>query len=415
MARTIFILGTDPQQCKELGDILRTRITDEIIMPIGSETPDLSKSDAVVIDADDKPTGMLYRGLMRRLEEQVHRAELLSELIRLFSSSLQIDELLDGVVSKSTQVLGDTSLIALAADSGQLKLEAAFSADRDRLVKMLITTVNQTDRTLKSDLLSSVVSQRQSVVIPNVLKTELTADLRAIAERHEITSLIAVPIQTKDIVLGAFVSLSTGSKVFTSEDLATASAIADFTAIALENAGLFAELQRAAITDSLTGVYNTRFFHEILGRETARAERYGTSVSLLMLDIDMFKGVNDTFGHVVGNKVLTEVARILEQTVRNTDFVFRCGGDEFGIVLAGTGLDGARHVAEKIRRRIEAGDILTKLGYSGQVTVSIGASEYHRGSNFETLVADADQALYKSKRSSKKAGERVQSLGPAGL
>jgi diguanylate cyclase (GGDEF)-like protein len=81
--------------------------------------------------------------------------------------------------------------------------------------------------------------------------------------------------------------------------------------------------------------------------------------------------------------------------------VFRCGGDEFGVVLPGTDLEGAMHVAEKILQRVQSAEILTSLGYSGRVTVSIGISEYHRGSHFETLVAEADQALYMSKRSSK--------------
>src|SRR5205085_1642984 len=138
----------------------------------------------------------------------------------------------------------------------------------------------------------------------------------------------------------------------------------DFTAIGLENAGLFAELQRSAITDSLTGVYNTRFFHEVLARETARADRYTTTLSLLMIDIDTFKLVNDTYGHVVGNKVLTQIAKTLEHTVRNTDFVFRCGGDEFGVVLPGTDLAGAMHVAGKILQKVETSDTLTTLGYS---------------------------------------------------
>jgi len=229
----------------------------------------------------------------------------------------------------------------------------------------------------------------------------LNTEIRQIVEKHSIMSLLAVPIHTKDVVLGAFISVTTQSKVFTPEDVATAAAMADFTAIALENAGLFAELQRSAITDSLTGVYNTRFFHEVLGRETARADRYSTPLSLLMIDIDTFKLVNDTFGHVVGNKVLTQVAKTLGLTVRNTDFVFRCGGDEFGVVLPGTDEDGAMRVAEKILQRVESSEVLTALGYSGRVTVSIGVSEYHRGSHFETLVAEADQALYMSKRASK--------------
>jgi diguanylate cyclase (GGDEF)-like protein len=401
MGHTIFILGTDPQQCKELKEILQGRISGSIVTSNGNDLPSIKETDAVIITSEEKNTGILYRRLLNRLEEQVHRAELLSHLIRLFSSSIQIDELLERVVTKSTEVLGDTAFIVLSGDTGQLKLEAAFSTNRERLVKMMMTTVNLGERAFSADLLSDVLVRREPVLIPNMQQANMTPEMKAIVEKHSVMSLLAVPIQTKDAVLGAFISLATETRMFTNEDLSTASALADFTAIALENAGLFAELQRSAITDSLTGVYNTRFFHEILGRETARAERYSTPLALLMIDIDTFKLVNDTFGHVVGNKVLTQIAKTLEHSVRNTDFVFRCGGDEFGVVLPGTDLEGAMHVAEKILHRVENGDILPSLGYSGRVTVSIGLSEYHRGSHFETLVAEADQALYMSKRASK--------------
>jgi len=401
MTHTIFILGTDPQQCKELREILQGRVADSIVTPNVDDLPVINESDTVIITSEEKNSGILYRRLLNKLEEQVHRAELLSQLIRLFSSSLQIDEMLDRVVTKSTEVLGDTSFVVLSGDAGQIKLEAAFSKDRDRLVKMLITTVNLGPQALNGDILADVLVRRQAVVVANLQQANLSNEMRIFVEKHGLMSLLAVPIQTKEIVLGAFVSLASDSKMFTNDDVATASALADFTAIALENAGLFAELQRSAITDSLTGVYNTRFFHEVLGRETARADRYTTPLSLLMIDIDSFKIVNDTFGHVVGNKVLTQIAKTLENTVRNTDFVFRCGGDEFGVVLPGTNLEGAEHVSEKILQRVESSDILHSLGYTGPVTVSIGYSEYHRGSHFETLVAEADQALYLSKRSSK--------------
>src|SRR5439155_666814 len=314
MAHTIFILGTDPQQCKELREILQERISDDIVTAHG------------------------------------------------------------------------------------------------RLVKMLISLVNLRSQGLGGELLSELFTRRQPSVISNLQQANIPAELRAFIDKHSFVSLLAAPIQTKDIVLGAFVSLGE-TKVFNDDDVATASALADFTAIALENAGLFAELQRTAITDPLTGAYNTRFFHEVLGRETARAERYTTPLSLLMIDIDSFKVVNDTFGHVVGNKVLSQIAILLKQAVRNTDFVFRCGGDEFGVALPGTNLEGAMRVAEKILHKVESADILTSLGYTAApVTVSIGLSEYHRGSHFETLVAEADQALYASKRSSKNCARAFQSL-----
>ena len=162
------------------------------------------------------------------------------------------------------------------------------------------------------------------------------------ARRAHPRSVLCLPILRHSELIGLlYLENNVLPGAFTAKRLAVLEIIASQAAIALENAGLFAELQRTAITDSLTGAYNTRFFHEVLGRETARAERYTTPLSLLMIDIDSFKVVNDTFGHVVGNKVLTQIANTLKQSIRNTDFVFRCGGDEFGVVLPGTNMEGA--------------------------------------------------------------------------
>jgi diguanylate cyclase (GGDEF)-like protein len=401
MTHTIFILGTDPQHCKELRDLLQERVADRIVTATEKDLPHINETDTVIITSEEKNTGIVYRRLLNKLEEQTHRGELLSQLIRLFSSSLQIEELLERVVLKSTEVLGETAFILLSSDTDNIRLEAAYSKDREQLTKMLVATVNLDKEMISQKLLSEVLARKQSVVISNLQQAEMPADLKAIVEKYSLSSLLAVPIQTKDMVLGAFISMSSGSKTLSHDDLSTATALADFTAIALENAGLFAELQRSATTDSLTGVYNTRFFHEILARETARADRYMTPLSLLMIDVDTFKLVNDTFGHVVGNKVLAHIARTIQQAVRNTDFVFRCGGDEFGVVLPGTNLDGAMFVADKVLQKVQSSEILASLGYSGPVTVSIGVSDYSPGSHFETLVAEADQALYACKRSSK--------------
>ena len=156
-------------------------------------------------------------------------------------------------------------------------------------------------------------------------------------------------------------------------------------------------LQRSILTE----VYNNRFFVEVLKRETARADRYSTPLSLLMIDIDSFKDVNDNFGHIVGNEVLTQIAKIFKDAVRTTDFVCRCGGDEFGIVLPGTIAKGALPAAKKILERVHSGNILQSLGLSGTTTVSIGIAEHRHGQLPETLVGHADQALYAAKRSGK--------------
>jgi GAF domain-containing protein len=237
---TIFILGTDPQQCKELKKILQGHVADDIVTANSTDPATVKESDTIIIASEETNAGVLYRRLLDKLNEQIHRADLLSQLIRLFSSSLNTDELLDCVVSKSTEVLGDTSFIFLSEDTGKLRLEAAFSTDRDRLVKMLVDAVNLGEQAIKGDLMSTVLVRREPVLISNLTQASLTPEMRSIVEKHGVVSLLAVPIQAKEAVLGAFVSLAAESKMLTSNDVITACAIADFTAIALENAGLFA-------------------------------------------------------------------------------------------------------------------------------------------------------------------------------
>src|SRR6058998_3055982 len=184
MAHTIFILGTDPQQCKELREILQERVSDDIVTAhTENNLSNIKESDTVIITSEEKNPGilLLYRRLLHKLEEQVHRAELLSDLIRLFSSSVQMDVLLDRVVSKSTDVLGDTAFIVLSGDEGQIRLESAFSKDPGRLVKMLVSMVNL--RGLALGQLSDVLTRRQPVVISNLQQANIPAELKPFLEK----------------------------------------------------------------------------------------------------------------------------------------------------------------------------------------------------------------------------------------
>ena len=401
MAHTIFILGTDADQCKEIREILQDRVADAIVTSSGENFPSVQKSDTIIITSEEKNTGVLYRRLLNKLEDQVRRAQFLGEMVRLFSSSQQPDEIVEKVAAKSTEVLGETAFVVLVNDVNQLRVDAAHSKNPEALVKMLMTAMNLAPQGITTETFREVIEGKKAVLIDNLRELEMPTEIRNLVDKYSLSSLIAAPIQSKDYVLGAFISVTSAPRVFDQEDLKLAIELADFAAIGLENASLFAELQKSAITDSLTGLYNTRFFNEVLNREAARADRYSAPLSLLMIDVDSFKLVNDTFGHVVGNKVLTQIGKAIQKAVRNTDFVFRCGGDEFGIVLPATTLDGALHAAGKILEKVERSDILVNLGYTGSVTVSIGVSEFRRGTHYESMVAEADQALYASKRSSK--------------
>jgi len=400
MDRTIFILGTDPEHCSELRDVLQARVPDTVVTPtLGDPIPGLKESDTVILSAEERSIGVMYRHLLNRLEEQVNRAKVLGDLVRL-SMGLSLEAMLEKVVEKSTEILGDTAFIVLEADA-KYQLEAAFCPDSDRLKKILMTAVTVSPQAAAGELLSTALEKGEPVVVPNLQLVKLVPQLQTFVDKHGFLSLVVTPIRSKDRILGAFISMSSPPRMLIEQDVASAMELADFTAMVVENARLVAELQRSATTDPLTGVYNTRFFHEVLNREAARAKRYRTTLSLLMIDVDSFKAINDTFGHLVGDKLLVQIGHVLNACVRTTDLVFRCGGDEFGVVLPGTSAEGALHVAEKILSLVKSGDILSTLGYTGTTSVSIGIAEYRHGSPSENLVADADHALYDSKRSGK--------------
>ena len=172
--------------------------------------------------------------------------------------------------------------------------------------------------------------------------------------------------------------------------------------ISLENVSLHETVQRQAVTDELTGLDNHRRFQDTLGSEIERARRFEQSLGLVMLDVDDFKKVNDTYGHQVGDQVLRDVSRVLRETSREVDAPARYGGEELACVLPGTDLDGAYQFAERVRQGIEALRIPTGDGQPLRVTASFGAATLPRTATDQAaLIAAADAALYEAKRTGK--------------
>jgi len=169
-------------------------------------------------------------------------------------------------------------------------------------------------------------------------------------------------------------------------------------AVALDNALLLRRSEQLSCTDDLTKLYNSRFLNATLRREVERSRRYGTAVSLIFLDLDGFKVVNDEHGHLSGSRTLVEVGAVIRETVREVDVVSRYGGDEFTVILPQTGPEGAAIIAERIRARIEEKEFLIAYGLRVRLTASFGIASYpDHGRSKEDLIARADQAMYRVK------------------
>lgn len=165
----------------------------------------------------------------------------------------------------------------------------------------------------------------------------------------------------------------------------------------LRNATLYQEAIRSARLDALTGVGNRFAFSRAFDREHALAMRHDNELSLLVLDVDHFKLINDRHGHLVGDQVLKEIAQAIEMTMRQTDMVFRYGGEEFTAILTKTGAEGAAVIAERIRKRVEQTHI-THAGQRIPVTISIGASSLVSSRSGKSMFEQADDNLYRAKR-----------------
>ena len=176
----------------------------------------------------------------------------------------------------------------------------------------------------------------------------------------------------------------------------------DQSSLAFENAARYATARNLLNIDELTGLFNYRYLEVAMDREVKRAERYGTNLSVIFLDIDQFKEINDTNGHLIGSKVLKEVGKLLKTTVREIDTVIRYGGDEYTILLVETGLEIAAGVAERIRRSIERHRFVASEGLNIRLTASLGYACYPEDTKSKAeLIELADQAMYRGKASGK--------------
>jgi diguanylate cyclase (GGDEF)-like protein len=214
---------------------------------------------------------------------------------------------------------------------------------------------------------------------------------------------IGVPLRLEDKILGIMNLASRKPRRIEFEDIRLLSLIGNHLTLVIDKINLYEETNRLAITDGLTGIYNSRHFYKILEDEIARTDRYKNPFSLIIFDIDNFKIYNDTYGHQAGDDVLQEVASIMSLMARKVDIVARYGGEEFVILLPNTDKEEATVLAERIRKAIEGHPCRTpfiKGGY--QLTISGGIATYPAdGRDSKSIMNAADQALYRAKEKGK--------------
>ena len=243
---------------------------------------------------------------------------------------------------------------------------------------------------------------------------DLATEARASAEdafpRLDSGPAVFVPFGGRDASLGYLAAYRRrGAREFPRDDVRTLTLLATAAALALDNRRLAQGLQKLAVTDDLTQIYNYRFLKTALRRELKRASRFGQQLSVVMLDVDNLKTYNDANGHLRGSLLLKELAGLCAQQVRSFDVLAKYGGDEFTIILPQTDREGAWVVAERVRATVAQHAFA--LVAAGRITVSAGVATYPQdGTDSMELLQAADRALYRAKRTGRNRVERGEDL-----
>ncbi len=323
------------------------------------------------------------RALQRALVLRVERRDSLLDMVRAVNATLDPAKIAEHIVDRASTWVPAPSWALVSVDhSAQLAVLAERAMPSDSGAAVFGVAAWVMDR---GEEFSSADLARDSRV---------TSQISA--------SVLAFPLSCRGRRVGALISLdpspSAREPKLPGTMLRSVKVLLEPAAVALDNALLLKRTEALSVTDDLTRLYNSRYLNQVLRRETKRASRSGRPLSLLFIDLDGFKAVNDNHGHLCGSRALVEAAAVIRGSARETDVVARFGGDEFALVLPDTGGEGAYAVGERILERIAAHKFLSREGLNIRLTASVGVATLPDvAASADELVQAADAAMYKVK------------------
>ena len=312
------------------------------------------------------------------------------ELGKALTSSLQLDQVLRTIMQKVEEFLHpDTwSLLLMDEAKQELYFEIATGEASAALKDIRIK--------LGQGIAGWVAQTGEVVIVPDTSKDSRFFSKVDEKTKMETRSIVAVPVRFRDRALGVIELINcVGPDGFGERDLALLEVLADFAAIAMENARHVQRIHELTITDDCTTLYNARHLNFVLETEIYRSQRYNYEFSLIFIDLDHFKNINDTYGHLTGTRLLADIGNMVKSSCRLIDFAFRYGGDEFVVLLPQTDKQNAFVVARRLHKRIRESTWLEETGINVRITASVGVASYPADSRDKSkLLSMADEAMY---------------------
>jgi len=330
------------------------------------------------------------------LQTTARRLAILTDVVKTANSILEPRKVIELVVEKIRQLIPSEawSLLMVDEEKQELVFEAALGA-KGREVQALRPKIGE-------GVAGWVAESGKPAIVNDAARDPRFSPSVDAKTSFETRSILCAPLISRGRTIGVLEILNKKGGPFSKRDLELVLTLVEPCAIAIENAILFQRTEQLTITDDLTRLFNSRYLNLYLGREIKRCKRHGIPLSVIFLDLDGFKSINDQYGHLAGSGTLTEVGGILALGVRESDILARYGGDEFVVVLPETPASGALVIAERLRRAIEEHRFLEPQGIAARISASFGISTYpDHALSPEGLIQKADQAMYRVKEREK--------------
>jgi diguanylate cyclase (GGDEF)-like protein len=330
------------------------------------------------------------------LQTTARRLAILTDVVKTANSILEPRKVIELVVEKIRQLIPSEawSLLMVDEEKQELVFEAALGA-KGREVAGVRPKVGE-------GVAGWVAESGKPAIVNDAPRDPRFSPAVDAKTSFETRSILCAPLVSRGRTIGVLEILNKKGGSFTRRDLELVLTLVEPCAIAIENAILFQRTEQLTITDDLTRLFNSRYLNLYLGREIKRCKRHGIPLSVIFLDLDGFKSINDQYGHLAGSGTLTEVGGILALGVRESDILARYGGDEFVVVLPETPASGALVIAERLRRAIEEHRFLEPQGIAARISASFGIATYpDHALSPEGLIQKADQAMYRVKEREK--------------
>jgi diguanylate cyclase (GGDEF)-like protein len=326
-------------------------------------------------------------GAERRRQDQ--EVTIFHDVAKALTSSLDLDSILQTIMEKMAEYFRPDTWSLLMVDDQRDELYFAIA------VGSAAEALKNVRLKVGEGIAGWVAKNGERLVVPDVLTDPRFAKRIDEMTKWETRSIICVPLRSKHRVLGVIQLVNVDMQNFSDREEFFLQSLCDYAAIAIENARSVEKIQELTITDDCTGLYNARHLYKTLETEVYRSARFGYEFTVLFIDLDHFKQVNDTHGHLIGSKLLAEIGYLIKAQLRLIDYAFRYGGDEFVILLPQTAKDAALVVARRLRDTLRTTLFCQEEGLNLNVRASIGVATYpHDAKTPHDVIRQADEMMY---------------------